>query len=116
MLCVSEGSCGWLGQAKGMADNDEVHAGPPGPRIYQIRVESHLGAQWADWFDGLTITQEPTGETLLSGPVADQAVLYGLLRKVRDLGLSLVSVTRVEPEQADEATPQADEASKGNRP
>jgi hypothetical protein len=99
-----------------MADNREAHAGSLRPAVYQIRVDAHLGAQWADWFEGLTISQEANGETLLTGPVLDQAVLHSLLRKVRDLGLSLVSVIRVEPEQAERATPRADEAGKGNRP
>ena len=68
--------------------------------VYQIRVEGHLGQQWMDWFDGLTITLEENGDTLLTGPVADQAALHGLLKKVRDLGLTLVSVNRVEPGKA----------------
>jgi hypothetical protein len=63
--------------------------------IYQIRVKGRLGAQWADWFAGLTITLEAGGDTLLRGPVADQAALHGLLRKVRDLGLPLLEVTTV---------------------
>jgi len=62
---------------------------------YQIRIEGHLGSQWADWFDGLSITLEADGKTLLSGPVPDQPALYGLLRKVRDLGMPLVSVNQV---------------------
>ncbi len=62
---------------------------------YQIRIEGHLGSQWADWFDGFSITLEADGKTLLSGPVPDQPALYGLLRKVRDLGLPLVSVNQV---------------------
>ncbi|MEW6207824.1 MAG: hypothetical protein AB1631_05615 [Acidobacteriota bacterium] len=66
------------------------------PTIYQIRVKGHLGSQWKDWFEGLTVTLEDNGETLLSGPVADQAALHGLLRKVRDLGIPLVSVVRVD--------------------
>jgi hypothetical protein len=66
------------------------------PLVYQIRVEGHLGQQWMDWFDGLTITLEQDGDTLLTGPVTDQAALYGLLKKVRDLGLPLVSVNRVQ--------------------
>jgi hypothetical protein len=65
------------------------------PTIYQIRVQGHLGTQWTDWFGGLTVTLEDNGETLLTGPVADQAALHGLLRKVRDLGIPLVSVVRV---------------------
>ena len=65
------------------------------PTIYQIRVQGHLGTQWTDWFGGLTVTLEDNGETLLTGPVADQAALHGLLRRVRDLGIPLVSVIRV---------------------
>lgn len=62
---------------------------------YQIRIEGHLGNQWADWFDGFSITLEADGKTLLSGLVPDQPALYGLLRKVRDLGMPLVSVNQV---------------------
>jgi hypothetical protein len=65
------------------------------PTIYQIRVKGHLGSQWKDWFGGLTVKLEDNGETLLTGPVVDQAALHGLLRKVRDLGIPLVSVVRV---------------------
>jgi hypothetical protein len=68
--------------------------------VYQIRIKGHLGPQWADWFEGLTITREENGETLMSGPVADQAALHGLLKKVRDLGLPLISAVRVKPGQA----------------
>jgi hypothetical protein len=68
--------------------------------FYQITVKGHLDNRWADWFEGVTITLEDNGETLLTGPVIDQAALHGLLRKVRDLGLPLVSVIHVEPEQA----------------
>jgi hypothetical protein len=71
------------------------------PMVYRIRLGEQLGSQWTDWFEDLTITQAENGETLLTGPVVDQAALHGLLRKVRDLGLSLVSVVRIEPEQAD---------------
>lgn len=60
--------------------------------IYEIRIAGHLSPHWMDWFDGLTITLEDDGNTLLSGPVADQAALHGLLKKVRDLGMPLVSV------------------------
>ena len=69
--------------------------------VYQIRIKGHLDRQWTAWFGGLTITLEVNGNTLLSGPVVDQAALYGLLRKVRDLGMPLISVTRVEPGHAD---------------
>ena len=71
------------------------------PGRYEIRVKGHLDNRWSDWFDGLTITLEDNGETLLTGPVVDQAALHGLLRKVRDLGMPLISVSRVRPGQAD---------------
>ena len=66
------------------------------PPIYEIRIAGHLSPQWIDWFEGLTIMLEENGDTLLSGPVADQAALHGLLKKVRDLGMSLVSVNQVQ--------------------
>ena len=69
----------------------------PKPDLYEIRVSGHLDARWANRFEGLTITLEDNGDTLLTGPVADQAALHGLLKKVRDLGLSLVSVNQVPP-------------------
>jgi len=65
------------------------------PVVYQIRVKGHLDSSWSDWFDGLTITPETNGETLLSGPVIDQAALHGLLKKVRDLGLPLLLVKQL---------------------
>jgi hypothetical protein len=68
---------------------------------YEIRVEGHLPPQWVDWFEGLTITLEEDGDTLLTGPVTDQAALHGLLKKVRDLGLPLVSVRPLEHGPAD---------------
>ena len=71
--------------------------------IYQIRVKSHLGSDWTDWFEGLTITLEEDGDTLLTGPVVDQAALHGLLKKVRDLGMPLISVNPVEPSRTDPA-------------
>ena len=67
------------------------------PTVYQIRIKGHLGAQWTDWFGGLAITLEDDGDTLLTCPVEDQAALHGLLRKVRDLGMPLISAIRVEP-------------------
>ena len=72
------------------------------PGRYEIRIQGHLANRWADWFEGLTITLEDNGETLLAGPVTDQAALHGLLRKVRDLGLPLVSVIHVKPDEPDE--------------
>jgi hypothetical protein len=71
------------------------------PLVYQIRIKGHLGRQWTDWFEGLTITLEDNGETLLTGPVVDDAALHGLLKKVRDLGMPLLSVNRIEPDQAE---------------
>ena len=65
-----------------------------GGEIYEIRLKGHLNARWADWFDGLTLTQENDGTTVLSGLVVDQAALHGLLGKVRDLGLPLIAVNR----------------------
>ena len=71
--------------------NTDLHQ----PVVYQIRIEGHLGRRWTDWFDGLTITLQDNGDTLLTGPVIDQAALHGLLKKVRDLGLPLLSVNQV---------------------
>src|SRR5229473_239834 len=79
--------------------NSEID--PSQPMVYQIRIKGQLGREWADWFEGLAITLEDNGETLLTGPVVDQAALHGLLRKVRDLGVPLLSVSRVEPSQAE---------------
>ena len=69
--------------------------------VYQIRIQGHLGQQWAAWFDGLTVTLAENGDTLLTGPVVDQAALYGLLKKVRDLGMPLLSVVCLESDRAD---------------
>ncbi len=79
--------------------NSEID--PSQPLVYQIRIKGHLGRQWTDWFEGLTITLEDNGDTLLTGSVVDQAALHGLLKKVRDLGMPLVSVSSVKPGQAD---------------
>ncbi len=67
---------------------------PEASVVYQIRLKGHLGQQWTDWFEGLTVTLEESGDTLLSGPVADQAALHGLFKKVRDLGMPLLSVVQ----------------------
>lgn len=71
------------------------------PMVYQIRIKGHLGRQWTDWFEGLTITLEEDGDTLLTGPVVDQAALHGWLKKVRDLGMPLLSVNSVETSRQD---------------
>lgn len=75
-----------------MKDENDGSGHSDKPRVYQIRIKGHLSAQWSDWFGGLTVTLEANGETLLCGPVADQAELHGLLRKVRDLGMPLIAV------------------------
>ena len=77
-------------------DSNSDHT-PGQPVAYQIRIKGHLGPRWTDWFGGLAITLEDNGDTLLTGPVLDQAALHGLLRKVRDIGMPLVSVSRIEP-------------------
>jgi hypothetical protein len=76
---------------------------PGQPMVYQIRIKGHLGSQWTDWFEGMVITLEDNGDTLLTGPVVDQAALHGLLKKVRDLGMPLVSVRPIERGQADQS-------------
>jgi hypothetical protein len=72
-------------------------ADPRQATTYEIRVEGHLDPAWGDWFLGLAVTPEENGDTLLTGPVVDQAALHGLLRKVRDLGVPLISINRLEP-------------------
>ena len=79
------------------------------PGRYEIRLKGHLDSRWAAWFDGLSLTNETDGTTIICGPVVDQSALHGLLQKVRDLGLPLVSVTQVEPGQ-----PECLPASPGN--
>ena len=69
------------------------------PEMYEIRLKGHLDARWADRFEGMSFTHKTDGTTILSGPVADQAELHGLLRKVRDLGLTLVSINLIDSNQ-----------------
>ena len=73
---------------------------------YEIRVDGHLGTRWAAWFDGLAVTSESDGTTVLRGPIVDQAALHGLLQKLRDVGIPLISLRQVPPDKAPE----------GNRP
>ncbi len=84
-----------------MSNQHSPQLDSPQPRIYQIRIKGHLGPQWMDWFDGLAITLEENGDTLLTGPVIDQAALHGILKKIRDLGMPLLSVNTADPNQAD---------------
>jgi hypothetical protein len=78
--------------------NKMIHTPTSNTQYYEIRLKGQLDSQWTNWFDGLSITLEDNGDTLLVGPVIDQAALYGLLKKVRDLGMPLVSVKPVEPD------------------
>ncbi len=80
----------------------ERHTSTPDSRDagrYEIRITGHLDAHWASWFDGLAVTQEGHATTVISGLIVDQAALHGVLQRVRDLGLPLVSVIRIEPDQ-----------------
>jgi hypothetical protein len=87
--------------------DDATAAGP-----YEIRLAGQLDPRWASWFDGLALTHEPSGITVLRGDIADQAALHGLLQRVRDLGLPLVSVTRLD--ESDASLPTPHRATKGN--
>jgi hypothetical protein len=78
------------------------------PTVYKIRIKGHLGPEWSDWFEGLTVTLEEDGNTFLTGPVIDQAALHGLLKKVRDLGMPLLSVCPLENDSS--TTPRAGQA------
>jgi hypothetical protein len=81
---------------RGMTERHTPGGDHPEAGRYEIRLTGHLDAHWTGWFDGLTVSHEADGATLISGPIADQAALHGLLQRVRDLGLPLVSVTRDE--------------------
>ena len=80
-----------------MPDKNDPKTDPNQPAVYQIRIKGQMNPQWKVWFEGLAITLDEDGDTLITGPVSDQAALHGLLKKVRDLGLPLVSVCPVEP-------------------
>jgi hypothetical protein len=92
-----------------MSQEFDPHVDSSRPMAYQIRITGQLDARWADWFEGLTITLDG-GDTLITGPVVDQAALHGLLKRVRDLGMPLVSVSPVEPGAPTLGTGQADVA------
>jgi hypothetical protein len=83
-----------------MSETHVATEAPDGPGLYEIRIQGHLDARLAARFEGMTLTLEDNGDTLLTGPVVDQAALHGLLRKVRDLAMPLIAVTRVSPGQA----------------
>jgi hypothetical protein len=82
---------------------------------YEIRLKGHLEARWAAWFDGLSVSRRTDGTTVIHGPVADQSALHGLLSRVRDLGLPLVSVTRVGPDEADVPSTELEQARTDSR-
>jgi hypothetical protein len=82
-----------------MSNKLNPETNPNQQMIYQIRIKGHLDHRWRDWFEGMSITLEDIGDTLITGPVVDQAALHGLVKKVRDLGLPLISVNRVDPGQ-----------------
>ena len=100
------------------ARSDASAAHNPNPMRYDIRIKGHLDARWAAWFGGLSLTHESDGTTILHGPVVDQAALHGLLQKLRDIGMPLVSVAQVNPDQRDAPTiePHGPQRHLGNRP
>jgi hypothetical protein len=87
-----------------MTDRKSPLADRPEAGRYEIRLTGHLDAHWTAWFDGLDVSRDTDGTTVISGDVADQAALHGLLQRVRDLGLPLVSVTRTEPDTLENVT------------
>jgi hypothetical protein len=99
-LCIEEAAQAAIAGHDGykmMEDEPKTRTAPGEPVVYQIRLKGQLGSEWTNWFGGLAITLEENGDTLLTGPVVDQAALHGVLRKVRDLGMPLISVCPVEP-------------------
>jgi hypothetical protein len=86
-------------------DQNKQIPAPDIPNVYQIRVKGYLDQKWAEWFDGMVILHHKDGDTLLTSPVKDQAALHSLIRKVRDLGIPLVSVQAVPPDAADRTVP-----------
>lgn len=86
-----------------MPNEQNLGHDPDVPKIFQIKIKGHLGQQWAGRFDGLTITLEEDGNTVLSGPIVDQSALHGILKKIRDLGMPLLSVNTIDSDQASKA-------------
>ena len=87
-----------------MSNTRDLKPDPCESSVYQIRIKGHLSDQWTNWFEGLAIILEEDGDSLLTGPVVDQAALFGLLRRVRDLGMQLISVNRVDTGNQDRST------------
>jgi hypothetical protein len=79
--------------------HEYLNHGSDQPPIYRIVLQGHLSSQWSDWFDGFIITLDADGQTILTGPIVDQAALHGVLKKIRDLGISLVSIQRMDPNE-----------------
>ena len=92
-----------------MPNKDRKTHPPHLPTNFQIRVQGHLNVQWQAWFENLTITAQPNGDTVICGPLVDQAALYGVLKKVRNLGLPLISVTPIPPKQTPAGVDKADD-------
>jgi hypothetical protein len=92
------------GRWKIVLDKNNQKSVPEIPTVYQIRIRGRLDQKWAEWFDGMAVTPEEGGDTLLTGPAKDQAALHGLIRKVRDLGISLVSIQAVPPDDTEPVT------------
>lgn len=82
----------WFKRRRELSNKIIPNIDPVQPTIYQIRIKGQLDSQWTDWFEGLNVTLDDNGDTLITGPVVDQAALHGLLKKVRDLGIPLISV------------------------
>ena len=83
-----------------MPNEQKIERDPQEPKVFEIRIQGHLSPQWQDWFEGLTITLEEDGNTLLNGPVVDQSALHGILKKIRNLNMPLLSVNSTDPDPA----------------
>jgi len=90
-----------------MTERHDPRPHPPETGWFEIRVKGHLDERWKAWFDGMTVGHETDGTTCITGEVADQTALHGLLQRVRDLGLPLISLRRVDIDLSGEATPEA---------